>query len=161
MATMEKAGSKSKTSKTHAVQPSSWNEMIDRWFAELPRSRFWPELPGFGAGFEPLRVEEFTEGDENVVRAEMPGIDPEKDVQITVSDHRLHLRAERREEVKTEEQGGYRSEFRYGIFARDVPLPVGATDKDVKATYRDGILEVRITLDRDEIEAKKVPVQRA
>jgi len=39
-------------------------------------------------------------------------------------------------------------------------LPVGASDNDVKATYKDGILEVRIPIDRHEAEAKKVPVQR-
>ena len=90
----------------------------------------------------------------------MPGIDPDKDVQISVTDHTLHLRAERREETKTEEKGTYRSEFRYGSFARTVPLPVGATDKDVKATYKDGILEVRIPIDRGEAESKKIPIQR-
>ncbi len=91
----------------------------------------------------------------------MPGIDPDKDVQITVSDHTLHLRAERREETKTEDKGSYRSEFRYGTFSRTVQLPVGATEKDVKATYRDGILEVRIPVDRRAAEARKVQVQRA
>jgi HSP20 family protein len=96
-----------------------------------------------------------------VVRAEMPGIDPEKDVDITVSDHTLQLRAERREEKKTEEKGRYRSEFQYGSFLRRVELPVGATEKDVKASYKDGILEVRIPIDRKQAEAKKIPIQRA
>ena len=61
-----------------------------------------------------LRVEEALHDDEVVVRAEMPGIDPDKDVDITVSDHVLRIRAERREESKSEEKGTYRSEFRYG-----------------------------------------------
>jgi HSP20 family protein len=145
--------------KTPAVRPSDWSDMFDRWFADWPRPR-WPELRSL-VETDPLRVEEFTEGDQVIVRAEMPGIDPDKDVQITVSDHTLHLRAERRQESKTEEKGGYRSEFHYGSFARTLPLPVGATDKDVKATYKDGILEVRIPIDRKEAEAKKVPIQRA
>jgi HSP20 family protein len=95
------------------------------------------------------------------VRAEMPGIDPDKDVDITVSDHTLHLRAERREESKSQEKGRYRSEFRYGSFSRTIELPTGATDKDVKAQYKDGILEVRIPIDRQEVEAKKIPIERA
>lgn len=150
-----------KVEKTPAVRGPEWGDMFDRWFADWPRRRFWPELRhGFGDGMDLLKVEEFTEGDHVVVRAEMPGTDPDKDVQITVSDHTLHLRAERRQESKTEEKGGYRSEFHYGSFTRTVPLPVGATDKDVKATYKDGILEVRIPVDRKEAEAKKVPIQR-
>jgi HSP20 family protein len=155
--TIEKAD---KAEKTPVVRPLDWGDMFERWFADLPRPRFWPELRRSFEGMGPLRVEEFTEGDQVIVRAEMPGIDPDKDVQISVSDHTLHLRAERRQESKTEEKGGYRSEFHYGSFARTLPLPVGATDKDVKATYKDGILEVRIPVDRKEAEAKKVPIQR-
>ncbi len=41
-----------------------------------------------------------------------------------------------------------------------VPLPIGATDEDVKATYKDGILEIRIPVDAHQAEARKVPVQR-
>jgi HSP20 family protein len=90
----------------------------------------------------------------------MPGIDPDRDVEITVRDHTLRLHAERREEHKTEEHGTYRSEFRYGSFTRTVPLPLGASEDDVKATYKDGILEVQIPIDRSEAEARKVAVQR-
>ena len=146
---------------TPALQPSRWSDVFDRWFAEWPAMRLWPELREGGQGLDLLRVEEFTEGDELVVRAEMPGIDPDEDVHITVTDRTLHLRAERRQESKTEEQGAHRSEFRYGSFARAVPLPPGATDKDVKATYKDGILEVRIPVDREQAQATKVPIQRA
>jgi HSP20 family protein len=137
-------------------------DWFDRFFADWPRPRFsWPELRrAFGEGMSPLKVEEFTDGDEAVVRAEMPGIDPDKDVTITVSDHTLRVTAERRQETKTEEKGGYRSEFSYGSFSRVVTLPVGATEQDVEATYRDGILEVRVPLDRKAAEARKVPIQR-
>jgi HSP20 family protein len=155
--TIEKAD---QAEKTPAARPSDWSSVFDRWFADFPRLRSWPELRGSFEGLDPLRVEEFTEGDHLVVRAEMPGIDPDKDVQINVTDHTLQLRAERRQESTTEEKGAYRSEFHYGSFARTLPLPVGATDEDVEATYKDGILEVRIPVDRKEAEAKKVPIQR-
>jgi HSP20 family protein len=142
--------------------PAERGDWFDRWFMDWPRFRFLPELRrSFVEGMEPLRVEEFTEGDEMVVRAEMPGIDPEKDVEITVNDHTLQLRAERRQETKTEEKGRYRSEFQYGSFSRRVELPSGATEKDVKATYKDGVLEVRIPIDRGQAEARKIPIERA
>jgi HSP20 family protein len=72
----------------------------------------------------------------------------------------LRVHAERREETKSEDKGSYRSEFRYGSFTRVVPLPAGATEKDVKATYKDGILEIRVPVDRAVAEATKIPVQR-
>lgn len=107
-----------------------------------------------------MKVEEFTDDGKLVVRAEMPGIDPDKDVEITMSDHTLHLRAERRSEEKTEDKQGYRSEFRYGSFARSIRLPIGATEADVEASYTDGILEVRIPIDTEQSEAKKIPVTK-
>jgi HSP20 family protein len=107
-----------------------------------------------------MKVEEFRDGDTLVVRAEMPGIDPDKDVEITVADRMLHLRAERRSETKTEDKKGYRSEFRYGSFSRAVRLPAGAGEDDVKASYEDGILEVRIPVDDNSNGAKKIPITR-
>jgi HSP20 family protein len=56
----------------------------------------------------------------------------------------LRVHVERREESKTEDKGSYRSEFRHESFTRVVPMPAGATEKDVKATYKDGILELRV-----------------
>ena len=108
-----------------------------------------------------MRVEEIVEGDELLVRAEMPGIDPDKDVQIHVRNHMLEIRAERREERNTEEKGSYRSEFRYGSFTRTIALPPDASESDVKARYKDGILEVRMPLDKKQAEVTRVEVQRA
>ncbi len=107
-----------------------------------------------------MKVEEFRDGDTLVVRAEMPGIDPDKDVEITVADGMLHLSAERRSETTTEDKKGYRSEFRYGSFSRSVRLPAGAGEDDVKATYDNGILEVRIPIDERSNGAKKIPISR-
>jgi HSP20 family protein len=108
-----------------------------------------------------MKVEEFRDGDTLVVRAEMPGIDPDEDVEVTVSDNMLHLRAERRSETKTEDTKGYRSEFRYGSFSRSVRLPADAGEDDVKASYHDGILEVRIPVDESSNGAKKIPISRS
>jgi HSP20 family protein len=124
----------------------------------LDRPEFWR---GLWEAEDALRVEEFQDGDTLVVRAEMPGIDPDRDVEITVANHLLRVKAERRQETKTEDKKGYRSEFRYGSFTRTLPLPAGATEDDVKAGYSDGILEVRIPIDGPAAEAKKIPVEKA
>jgi HSP20 family protein len=133
------------------IDPSGW---FPRRLFEWPDS--WLELTDDDA----LRVEEFEEDGKLVVRAEMPGIDPDKDVELTMSDHTLRLKAERRQETKAEDKKGYRSEFRYGSFIRTVALPAGATIDDVKASYTDGILEVRIPIDGATAEAKKIPITK-
>jgi HSP20 family protein len=136
------------------------NELeLPAWFGSR-RLFDWPEAWSDLLDLSDLKVEEFQEGDVLVVRAEMPGIDPDKDVEITVSDHTLHLRAERRSETKTEDKKGFRSEFRYGSFSRSVQLPVDATEADVQASYTDGILEVRIPVDTEKAEARRIPVAR-
>jgi HSP20 family protein len=91
-----------------------------------------------------LRVEEFREGETLVVRAEVPGIDPEKDVDVSVRDGELNIRVDRQENSENANKDGYRSEFRYGSFARSVQLPRGARQEDIKASYRDGVLEIRV-----------------
>jgi HSP20 family protein len=125
--------------------------MIDEWSHLLPvrmleplRSAALLERELDTGGF--MRVDEYTEGEDLVIRAEVPGVDVEKDVDITLSDHRLHIAAERREQEETEQRGFHRRELRYGRFTRDVGLPDGVSESDVAATYADGILEIRVHL---------------
>jgi HSP20 family protein len=128
-----------------------------------PTGRRLFELPESWAGlFEDaaMKIEEFREDDVMVVRVELPGIDPERDVEITVSDGVVRISAERREETRSEDTQGYRSEFRYGTFTRTSPLPAGADEESVTATYEDGILEVRIPVSDEAAKAKKVPVTK-
>ena len=107
-----------------------------------------------------IRVEEFHENGTLVVRAELPGIDPDKDVELTVSDGMLHIAAERREEDKSEDQGYLRHELRYGSFTRSLPFPKGVTEADVTAAYKDGILEIRVPAPTPE-PSRKIPVTRS
>jgi HSP20 family protein len=110
--------------------------------------------------WEPLRIEEFVEDGTLVVRAELPGVDVEKDVDISLHDGLLHIKAERSEKTEQKDKSFFRSEFRYGAFERTLPLPPGATTDDVKATYEDGVLEIRIPTVTKDAETQKVPVQR-
>ncbi len=108
-----------------------------------------------------MRVEEYRDGDTLVVKADMPGIDPDKDVQITVSEGRLRIRAERREESEHKDKDSYRSEVRYGSFMRDLAVPSGVSTDDIKASYKDGVLMVRIPWPAStESQTKTVPVTR-
>jgi HSP20 family protein len=132
------------------------------WPDWLPTRRLFefPALREF-MDEEHFRVEEFQEDGTCVIKAEVPGIDPDKDVEITVADRTLTIKVERRQESETEDKKGFRSEFRYGSFVRTMTLPLGATDKDVTATYADGILEVRVPISAEQAAARKVPVTRS
>lgn len=90
-----------------------------------------------------IKVEQFQDGNTLVVRAEVPGIDPDRDVDVSVSEGMLHIRAEREEKSEHKSKNGYRSEFRYGSFTRSIALPAGAKEEDITASYKDGVLEVR------------------
>jgi HSP20 family protein len=73
----------------------------------------------------------------------------------------LRVRAERQDRSENKDNGGYRSEFRYGVFVRDVPLPDGVKQDDIKASYSDGILEIGVPMPKNQQEAtKKIPVSR-
>ena len=127
---------------------SRFDRMFDEWARMMPFRpvpfAHWREADDL------IRVEEFREDGGLVVRADLPGIDPEKDVELTVSDGMLHIHAERREEEKREEKGYLRQELRYGSLSRTLPLPEGVTESDITATYKDGILEIRIPAPKHE-----------
>ena len=113
-------------------------------------------------GTSAIRVEEMVDGNTLVVRAELPGIDPEKDVDVTVADGVLTIRGERQEKKEHKDKDSYRSEFRYGSFVRRLALPSGVQQADVKASYKDGVLEVRAPLPEQgqETGTSKIPITR-
>jgi HSP20 family protein len=126
----------------------------------------WPDLvrrffdADWDAGW--LRVEEYRDGDEVVVRAELPGIDPDKDVELSMSDGVLHIAAHREEKSEKKGKDGYHSEFRYGSFTRTVALPAGLDETSVKATYTDGVLEVRVPVGPEPKETiTRIPVTKS
>ena len=109
-----------------------------------------------------LRVEEYVDDGTLIVRAELPDIDPEKDVELSVANGVLHIRAQREEKTEKKEKDVYRSEFRYGAFVRDVALPKGVSGNDITASYKDGILEIRAPMAKAEEKppVTKVPIAR-
>jgi HSP20 family protein len=128
----------------------AWSQdMVDTTFGDMLRSFFGSEglFHRTAAGDpHPMRLEEYVEEGTFVIRAELPGIDPEKDVDISVGNGLLMLRAEREERTEQKRPDGYRSEFRYGRLARNIRLPEGVDESQVTARYQDGILEVRVPL---------------
>lgn len=118
---------------------------LDRPFGRFFDSYFpwaYRRIPALaGRPFMPA-ADIFERGSDLVVKFELPGIDPAKDVTVTIEEGELTIKGERKEEKEVKEAGYYRKESTYGTFERHLPIPKGLTDKDLKATYSDGVLEV-------------------
>ena len=104
-----------------------------------------------------LRMEDYIQDGRDVVRAELPGIDP-KQVEVSVSKGILTIHAERHEETETK----HRSEFYYGVFSRHIQLPLDADEDDINATYDKGILEITVGLkEKEQVVGRQIHVKSA
>ncbi|MEU4302145.1 Hsp20/alpha crystallin family protein [Kitasatospora aureofaciens] len=130
----------------------------------FPFTYQWPSLPDLFEDFPPdlrmpagehmIRIEESEADGVYQLKAELPGVDPDKDVTISLDDGVLTVRAERSEEKKDKQ----RSEFRYGSFTRSVRLPAGVREEDVTAAYAQGVLTVRAPIGETEKPARKIEI---
>ena len=77
------------------------------------------------------------------LKLEVPGMAAE-DIDVRVSTEAVAISGERRSQTRTEEKGATRSEFRYGIFRRVIPLPARVENTNVDAEYKDGILNLSL-----------------
>jgi len=116
----------------------------------------WTGPPPFLAG-QVFRLEETIRDDRYMIRAELPGLDPENDIEVTVDGRIVTIRAERRRQ----DNGPNRSEFRYGSLARAVRLPTRVDPADVTARYNKGVLEVSVPLRDVRPEGTQIPVENA
>lgn len=115
-------------------------------FDSLVRSAFSPAGGTSRLDFTPA-VETVRDGDDVVVRLELPGIDVSNDVSVEVTNGRLVVKGERRDERREESSENPTrriSEIRYGSFERSFGLPSHVTAESVSASYDAGILSVRV-----------------
>ncbi len=116
----------------------------------------WAGPPQFAAA-QSFRVEEVARDDRYVIRAELPGLNPEEDIEVTVEGKTLTIHAERRQT----DSGPHRSEFRYGSLTRLVKLPARVDAQDVTARYERGVLEVSVPVREANPEGIRVAIENA
>jgi HSP20 family protein len=105
------------------------------------------------------QLETFRRGDKLVVRADLPGLRKE-DVNVEVDDGVLTISGHRSEEQVDEGDDFYRSERSYGEFFRALPLPENVSGESCEATFKDGVLEVTLTLPKQqERKARRISVK--
>lgn len=97
--------------------------------------------------------------DKLVLRMDLPEVKPE-DVEVSIVDNTLRVKGERKhaEEIKGEDY--YRMERRYGVFERSIELPMAVKIEEIKATYKDGVLEVDLPK-AEEKKAKEIKITAA
>lgn len=138
---------------------------MERWFEDalhrpffgfhhLPMANLLGEKRG--GDFMPS-VDMFEEGSELVVRAELAGIKQE-DIKVELSGNTLTLSGEKKGEEKVERKDYYRVEQMYGTFSRTLEIPEGFNCDEVKATYKDGLLEIRMPKTAEVRQSRSVPI---
>ena len=123
------------------VAAEDMDNLVRRTFGD-----FGSSLLGRRSEFWAPALDASVEGEELHVRLELPGIDPDADVEIEVENGVLHVSGERKSEQKTENGGFIRREMQYGRFDRRVSLPDGIDAGNVRASYDAGILDIAIPL---------------
>jgi HSP20 family protein len=136
---------------------SEMDRMMEDFFGRSMRP-WWPArwLRGDGEITAPV-VDVYEEKDEVVVKAELPGLD-KKDIEVNISDSELTLKGQKKKEEEIEKENYYRRERSYGAFLRSVELPTDVQADKVKASFKNGILEVRVPK-TEEAKTKTIKVQ--
>jgi HSP20 family protein len=142
------------------------SDEMDRMFGDF--------MVPFGSSFGPMQqrfssnmmqgnqwappVEVFEKDNRLVVRAELPGMS-KKDVQVEIEDDVLTISGERREEHEETRQGYRHSERRYGRFFRRIPLPEQTDPEEIQASFKNGLLEIEIPIQRPEHRSRQVDIK--
>jgi HSP20 family protein len=132
----------------------------DRWFRDFfgpAAATDWykPVSSGFRPAAEIVR-----DGDDAVVRLELPGVDVEKDVNVEVDKGRLVIHGEHRDEHAEEENGRTLREIRYGSFRRTFQLPAHVTSEAIAASYDAGVLTVRVAGAYSGTQARRIAITK-
>ena len=118
-----------------------FEDFIRRPFS-LAGPAWWPGLREAGSEIAPS-IDIYEEGDDVVVKAELPGIKKEN-IEVDLTDDTITISGEKKKEEKIERKGYYRHERSYGSFARSFSLPSEVRTDEAKAEFKDGVLEIRI-----------------
>jgi HSP20 family protein len=161
------AGKESKEiAKTEPARALSPFEEMERRFEDLFRRPFslmepswWPRLRMPEMEEVSPKVDIFEEGDNFVVKAEIPGLKKEE-IEVNLTGDMITISGEKKKEEKVEKKDYYRVERSYGSFTRSFRLPKEVQTDKAKATFKDGVLEVKVPKTEEaKKKEKKVPVE--
>ena len=131
---------------------SQMNRLFDSFLGQSPSSEA-PERAWAPA------ADMYETKNEMVVTAELPGL-TEKDIHVSITGDLLTIQGERRGESDVQHASHYRRERWFGKFVRTFSLPVPVETSQIKATYRDGVLTVKLPKS-EEIKAREIKIEAA
>ncbi len=161
--------SSKKEKETRALIPSrpfsemtGWQRDIERMFDDffwkrvspLWSERWWPSRE---IGFSVPPIDLYEKKDEIIAKVELPGLEKDE-VQVNITDNLLTIKGEKKREEEIEEEDYYRAERSYGSFSRSVDLPKEVQVEKARASFKNGILEVRLPKS-DEAKKKETKVK--
>jgi HSP20 family protein len=114
----------------------------DSWFGPFrrPWRDFWrPEE----FSLEAPAIDVYEDKDDLIVKAEMPGLNKDE-IDVSVTGNTLTVKGEKKKEEEINEKDYYRCERAFGSFSRTVELPVAVKTDDIKASFKNGVLEIRL-----------------
>lgn len=123
-------------------------------FFESPWLRGWRGL-GAIEGYGP-RIDVYQTEGEVIATAELPGLESKENIDVLVFDDSMTIKGEFKRGQEQREENFYHSERYYGVFNRTIPLPAEVKPEQAKASYNNGLLEIRIPKSE---EGKKKPVR--
>jgi HSP20 family protein len=106
-------------------------------------------IAGPGIDWKPT-CDVFREGENLVIKAELPGVDPEAGLSVEVHDGVLNIAGEIESDTEREDEGVFVHERRSGKFRRDIMLPEGVDLDLIEATFDNGLLTVTIPVPTEE-----------
>ena len=95
---------------------------------------------------------------EIVVKANLPGVSKDN-VEVIVTEDSITIKGQAKEEAEVKEKNYYRRELSYGAFERVIPLPVAVKSEEAKATFKDGILEIRAPKQEVSPKGRKINIE--
>lgn len=122
---------------------SAFTSLEQEMHSLLDRIGARPWLEGFG--WKP-DTDIYRDDNMLVVEAELPGLDPEADLEIAIEQNVLQIKGSKSESKETSDTDAYVRERRHGSFFRSVMLPEGVDPHSVTAAYHNGILVVKVPL---------------
>ena len=152
MAKEEKKESKQELQKAEPKRALSPFEEMDRMFEDYfsrgwmrPFRWEWPSLGEMAKPFEGKmpKVDVIERDDEVVIKAELPGVD-KKDLDVSVTENSVTIKGTTSHEEKEEKGDYYRCEISRGAYARTVALPSYVDADKAKASFKDGVLELKL-----------------
>jgi len=141
-------------SQTSHVLPTfdEMDRMFDHWFDNTfqqgwlrPFNREWPSLTKLSNSIDTRipKIDIIDRDEEIIVRAELPGIDKDN-LDVSVSDNSITIKAETKQVEKVEKGEYFRSEISRGSYARTIKLPHNIDTENPKAKFKDGVLELNL-----------------